>query len=197
MKIHRMAIRGVVALVVAPLAVAQPPATQAQASPEMYCVYRRVTDWDADKVVATVFLSDETPETDIGRAALIVDRAATACAAEHKLVDGRLAAVRDIGMYGVAMDLLSAQLAEQKATPAAVAGVYAVFNGMAQDDRHRMFQDNWRSDLRFNQALSDGLLANGLPDDELAIELAFQILELSAMTEENVRLFRLGATAGD
>ncbi len=196
MKMYRIAIASVAALLAAQVAAAQPPSVQAQASAPMYCVYKRVSDWDQDKVVARVFLSDETPEGDIGRAALIVERAAKVCAETDGLVEGRLAAARDIGMYGVAMDLLAAQLIERKATQAAVDGVFEVYNGLALEERHRMFEDNWRSSLAFNQKLAGALAGKGLPEDDLSVELAFQILELSAMTEENVRLFKLGGATG-
>lgn len=195
MKMYRIAIGGLAALLAAPLAAAQPPSVQAQASARMYCVYKRVTEWDQDKVVARVFLSDETPEADIGRAALIVERAAKACGETDGLVEGRLAAARDIGMYGVAMDLLAAQLIERKATQAAVDGVFEVYNSLTQEERHRMFEDNWRSSLAFSQKLAVAFAEKGLPEDDLSIELGYQILELSAMTEENVRLFKLGEAA--
>lgn len=187
-----LAIVSGIALLAAP-AIAQPPSVRAKASAAMYCVYARVSEWDQDKVVARVFLSDETPEADIGRATLMVDRAANYCEQTNQVTQGRLAAMRDIGMYGVAMDLLAAQMMERKATQAAVDGVFAVYNGLAPDERHRLFESNWRSSLDFNQKLAGALLAKGVPEDELSIELAFQILELSAMTEENVRLFALGS----
>jgi hypothetical protein len=183
-------------LAVAQVAAAQPPSVQAQASAAMYCVYKRVTEWDQAKVVAHVFLSDETPEADIGRAALIVERAAKVCAETQGLADGTLAAARDIGMYGVAMDLLAAQLIERKATQEAVEGVFAAYNGLALEERRRLFEDNWRSNLAFHQKLAAAVAEKGVPEDDLSVELAFQILELSAMTEENVRLFKLGERTG-
>jgi hypothetical protein len=169
-----------------------PVMAQPEESPNgMTCVQQRLMAGRAYEVVAEVFLYDDIPEVQIGRAASILELAAQACAAEHQWNGSRQASASDIGLYRATIAFLAEKMVAGGATAETKDAFLEVVAGMQPDDFAAFNELDWRSDLAFTRRLTAMALDAGVPDTDEMIDLALDILELGARAAQSVHLFRL------
>jgi hypothetical protein len=185
----RVAMGTVFASLLPGVAVAQAP----DAGGKM-CVHETLAGLPGRDVIARVVLREDVTDEQIAEAGLFVKDATAACVSQHRAwTESQTASASELGMYGVTMDYLSARLMEKQATKDAVAGIGQVWSGLSEADLDLLLQDNWRSNLAFEQRLKAGLVAGGIPEDDLAVELSFRSLEMMTLAAESRGLFDLGA----
>ncbi len=168
---------------------AQPTADARDDATGLFCVYNTLAAGEHALLVANVFLSDATPEEDVGNAALAVSDATQACSERFMLSPSKAASASDMGIYGVAVDRLSAFLREQGAGKRAIDRLFAIYDELGEDDVDRFFDSEWRSDVDFAGRLRRSLVAGGVPDKDAAIDAAFDIFEISAMADQAIFTF--------
>jgi hypothetical protein len=170
---------------------------QADESPNgMTCVQQRLMAGRAYEVVAEVFLYDDIPEVQIGRAASILELAAQACAAEHQWNGSRQASASDIGLYRATIAFLADKMVAGGLGAETKDAFLKVVAGMQPDDFTAFNELDWRSDLAFTRRLTAMALDAGVPDTDEMIDMALDILELGARAAQSVRLFRLDLAEG-
>jgi len=168
---------------------AQPTADARDDTTGLFCVYNALAAGEHAALVANVFLSDATPEEDVGNAALVVSDATRVCSETFMLSPSKAASASDMGIYGVAVDHLSAILREQGAGKPAIDRLFAIYDELDEDDVARLFDSDWRSDVEFAGRLKRSLVAGGVPDRDAAIDAAFDIFEVSAMAGQAIFTF--------
>lgn len=167
---------------------AQPTAAAKDDETGLFCVYDTLSAEDA-ATVAKVFLYDDTPEEQIGQAALIVRSAAEACRDRFGLSPSKAASMSDMGIYGTVIDYLSGALRAAGATQQAVDGMFYVYGGLGEEEIDKLFDADWRSDIAFAGKLKQALVDNGMPDRDETIDTSFTVFEVSAMADEAIYLF--------
>lgn len=184
----------------ATLAVAAVPAraqTPEQDDSGMECVEHRLTSTKAYEVVAEVYLSDDVPEVQVGRATSILDLAARACADQYKWSDSRKASAIDIGLYSSVSAYLIDKLVAAGTGDAAIAALRAAVAAQPEEEFRRFAAQDWRSDLALTRGLRSKALDAGVPDEDEALDMAFQLFELGARRAQSVALFQLDLMQGE
>lgn len=158
----------------------------------MYCVYNALTvEFDYMRVAEAFLLADASQE-EIDKGVALVAKAADACAATHKLTEDQKAAAADIGLYGSAADYLTDELEFDDVTEEAIDGIYAILGDMSDDDLDKLAEADWRDDAAFSGKLKAALVAKGIPEDDISIDISFQVIELASMAMDRVMSFMLG-----
>ena len=187
--------RWVVAGVMA-LAAAAPAAAQPSPSDGAMCVHRQLDASKAYTLIGRTYLSDNEPDDDVATAKLYLADAVRVCADKAELSEGQIAAMADVGLFGATIDYLGDLLLAQGATRASVAGLAGILSAFSSQDVDRFYESDWRSDLAFMGRAKRELLARGVPDNDTAVELGFQVIELAAKKAQSAYLFGISRPLG-
>lgn len=177
-------------------AFAQPTAGAKDDTTGLFCVYNALTANGGAKVVAEVFLQHgiEDSEGDAWAVRMIEaveaqDAATDACSEEYDLTPGKGDAATDMGVFGAAIDHLNGQLAAAGMNKRALGRMYGVYDGLEDDEADLFLSEGWREDAAFAAKIRKQLKTAGVPDKDETMEMAFSILELSALSDEVIFSF--------
>lgn len=161
----------------------------------MDCVYNKLID--SYDLVAEVLLYGDLPKEDTDKSAQAVEAAKTSCAATYAYTPDQREAAGDIGVMGSALDYLSEELMFSDVSEDALDGVLAGYATFTDADVDAIFNPDWRSDAAFYGKLKAMMLGAGIPDEPDAMDIAMQILEITAMVEETTFAFMMAAPDAD
>jgi hypothetical protein len=179
----------VIGLAAAAGAVAQQAPREQAPRENADCVHQTLVSSKVYALVARTFLSDNEPEDDVATAKLQLADAVRACTQKGGLSEGQAAAMEDIGLFGAAIDYLGDELVGKGATRAAVDSLRTVLAPFSAQDIDRFYEADWRSDLAFMGRVKGELKSRGVPDNEMAMELGFQLIEFAAKRAQSEYLF--------
>jgi hypothetical protein len=146
----------------------------------LLCIYDAATnDYEA---IAEAFLYGED-EAVIASSNAALDKATQACSDRYKMSEEEAAAAREMAVYGLSVDYLSEDLMFMGVTDAVIDGVFNVFDALDEDDLDLFLDTGWRNDADFVGRLKAELLKVGVPDSAEELSTAYDILELSSMTD--------------
>lgn len=155
----------------------------------MTCVYDTLKAGQHHDVVAEVFLYTEVSEERIQQAILIAQDAKKACVEKFSYAPGQIESAGDYGVYGVSVDYLSGGLLRSGVSAAAIKDVRSVYETLSDADVDTLFDHEWRSEVAFHDRLKAQVTGIGIPDNEEQVEMALDMLEITAFAEEAMRVF--------
>ena len=174
------------------VASAQDSTTQ-QPLGEEYCVYEKLTSTLDYEIIAEAYLFGDDDDADM---LATLKKAADACAAEHGMSEDQKSAASEVGIYGATADYLAEELMMVGVSQDAVDGLFGVIEEMSDQDLDVLFEEDWRKNEAMSGRLKAAVIAHGIPGDADSVDLATQVVELSAFAMDAVIGYAL-AEAGD
>jgi hypothetical protein len=87
------------------------------------------------------------------------------------------------------IDHLGGQLAAAGMNKRALVRMYGVYDGLEEEEADLFLTEGWREDSAFVAKIRKQLKTAGVPDKDETMEMAFSILELSAVADDVIFSF--------
>lgn len=174
-------------------AFAQPTAGAKDDTTGLFCVYNAIKASGGVEAVGATFL-DQEPFDDVQGvewAGALQDQedAVETCRETFDLSDGKALAANDMGALGSAVDYLGEELIAAGVSKRALGRVHGVYDGLEDAEADLLVSESWREDATFAAKIRKQLKTAGVPDKDETMEMAFSILELSALSDEVIFSF--------
>lgn len=171
---------GAALLALAPLSATAQQPDQGENSPEL-CVYYTVSD-DEAVAIGKQYVSPSPAGQVVSDAAL--KRTKAACGVKHGIADAdALDVIAELGVYGLAADYLADQLAGMGASEEALDAVFDFYETLADEDYDVLYDTEWRDNTVFVTRMKAGLVTAGLPNNDQAMALGLEIIDVIAMSD--------------